>query len=343
MDNKVNAVKLLVTGGAGYIGSHTVASLLTNGHDVTILDDLSNSTASSIRGIEQVSGRSPHLVVGDIRDGECLDRILRGGDFGGVLHFAGLKAVGESVRHPARYYSVNVGGSIELLAAMRRHNVRRLVFSSSATVYDTEAEMPLQESSPSGHPGHAYGRSKQMVEQILTDEVGSDPSLAVAVLRYFNPVGAHPEAALGEAPTGTPNNLVPYIAQVAAGIRPYLEVYGGDYPTPDGTGMRDYVHVMDLARGHVLALDFLCAHGGLHKWNLGAGRAYSVLEVVKAFELARGQQIPYRITGRRPGDAASYWADVGKAARELRWTPQYTLEDMVRHAWAWQQVLARRV
>lgn len=287
-----------------------------------------------------MAGREPALIIGDVRDRECLDRIFESGSYDGVLHFAGLKAVGESVSEPGRYYSVNVGGSIELLAAMRRHHVGRIVFSSSATVYDTEGRMPLDESSPWGRPGHAYGRSKQMVEQMLADEVDADPSLSVAVLRYFNPVGAHPTALLGEAPTGTPNNLFPYIGQVAAGERAHLAIFGGDYPTPDGTGMRDYVHVMDLARGHVLALEYLIDRPGLHLWNLGAGRAYSVLEVVNSFAVASGRDIPCQIVARRPGDTACYWADISKAARELDWAPQFTLEDMISHAWAWQQVMS---
>ena len=333
----ISAMKFLVTGGAGYLGSHTAVSLLNAGHEVTILDDFSNSTASCIERITRAAGCAPALVAGDVRDDECLKRIFESASYDGVFHFAGLKSVGCSVREPVHYYSVNVGGTIALLTAMRRHDVRQIVFSSSATVYDTEGGSPLTELAPAGRPAHAYGRSKQMVEQILIDQVAADSSWSVAILRYFNPAGAHPGALLGEAPMGAPNNLVPYIAQVAAGARSQLDIFGGDYPTPDGTGMRDYVHVMDLARGHTRALEFLQEHPGLHVWNLGAGRAYSVLEVVNTFAAVSGRPIPYRITARRPGDTACYWADISKAARELQWVPEYTLLDMVQHAWAWQQ------
>jgi UDP-glucose 4-epimerase len=327
---------LLVTGGAGYIGSHTVLELLATGQDVLVLDNLSNGSRESLRRIAALTGREPGFIQGDIRDRALLDRVFTGTAIDGVVHFAGLKAVGESVNEPLRYFDNNVSGSITLCEAMAAAGVRRLVFSSSATVYGDPATMPIDESCPTGTPVNPYGRSKLMVEQVLQDLGRSDPRWSIALLRYFNPVGAHASGRIGEDPHGVPNNLLPYITQVAVGRLKQLSVFGGDYPTPDGTGIRDYIHIVDLALGHLAALDYLRQHTGVHIWNLGTGTGYSVLDMVRAFEAASGRAIPYVIADRRPGDIAECWADAGKARRELGWQAQRGLAQMMADAWRWQ-------
>jgi len=327
---------VLVTGGAGYIGSHTTLELLSAGDQVVVLDNLSNSSAESLVRVAQITGRAPEFVQGDIRDRGLLDRVFAQRRFDAVLHFAGLKAVGESVREPARYYENNVGGSITLCQAMAAAGVFTLVFSSSATVYGDPLEVPIREDMPRGEPTNPYGRSKLMVEQVLTDLAASDSRWRIALLRYFNPVGAHASGRIGEDPLGIPNNLLPYIAQVAIGKLSKLAVFGNDYPTPDGTGVRDYIHVVDLALGHLKALDALAARPGAHIWNLGTGQGYSVLEMVRAFEAASGQTIPYEIVARRPGDIASCFAAPARAERELGWRATRDLHQMMVDTWRWQ-------
>ncbi|HNQ75163.1 MAG TPA: UDP-glucose 4-epimerase GalE [Pseudothauera hydrothermalis] len=329
---------VLVTGGAGYIGSHACLALLEAGAEVVVVDDLSNASRESLRRVEQLTGRPLagfHRM--DVRDRAGLDAVFSRYSIGIVLHFAGLKAVGESVADPLRYYQNNVGGAMALLEAMRCHGVRRMVFSSSATVYGDPQSVPIAEEAPLG-PTNPYGRTKWMIEQMLADVVTADPRWQVVVLRYFNPVGAHPSGRIGEDPRGTPNNLMPYIAQVAVGRLPVLQVFGGDYPTADGTGVRDFIHVMDLAEGHVRAVQ-CCAHlPGLTRLNLGTGRGYSVLEVVAAFEAASGVRIPYRIVERRAGDVACCWADPRRAEALLGWRAQRGLAQMCADAWRWQKM-----
>jgi UDP-glucose 4-epimerase len=326
------AARILVTGGMGYIGSHACVALLDAGYDVVILDDLSNSKPSVLGRIATIAGKTPDFVRGDVRDPATVQRVLAG--VHAVIHFAGLKAVGESVAEPLRYYDTNVGGSLVLLDAMRRCGVRTLVFSSSATVYGDPDVVPIPEDAPL-RPASPYGRSKRMVEDALRDLVASDPSWKVGILRYFNPIGAHERGVLGEDPNGIPNNLLPHVAQVAAGRRPEVTVFGADYPTPDGTGVRDYVHVVDLAEGHVATLGALGA--GVTTLNLGTGRGYSVLEVIAAFEAACGRTIPYRMAPRRPGDVPAYWADPSLARRVLGWQASRGLDAMCADAWRWQQ------
>lgn len=332
------AEKILVTGGAGYIGSHTTLALLDAGFEVVVLDNLCNSSPESLRRVGQLAGCSPLLVEGDVRDAPLLERLFAEHRFSAVVHFAGLKAVGESVRDPLSYYDNNVAGSIALAQAAARAGVFRLVFSSSATVYGSEAAVPYEENAPLGVPSNPYGWSKLMVEQVLSDMAASDPRWRVALLRYFNPIGAHESGLIGEDPNGVPNNLAPYISQVAAGKLAELSIFGGDYPTRDGTGVRDYVHVMDLADGHLKALQALDHAGaaGIRTWNLGTGIGYSVLELVRAFELASGRKVPYRIVGRRDGDLAEFWASAERAARELGWKATRGLETMMADAWRWQ-------
>jgi UDP-glucose 4-epimerase len=332
------ASTLLVTGGAGYIGSHTTLALLQAGHSVLVLDNLSNSSAESLRRVAHLAGREPLFVQGDIRDRALLDQVFAAHSIHAVLHFAGLKAVGESVREPARYYENNVAGSLNLCQAMASAGVFTLVFSSSATVYGDPATVPIREDHPQGLPTNPYGRSKRMVEQVLTDLGVSDARWRIAVLRYFNPVGAHESGLIGEDPNGIPNNLLPYIAQVAIGRLAALSVFGDDYPTPDGTGIRDYIHVMDLADGHLKALAALSDRAGCHTWNLGTGRGYSVLEMIRAFEAASGRPIPYRITARRSGDIARCYAAPDKAGRELHWRATRGLDQMMADTWRWQSL-----
>lgn len=329
---------ILVTGGAGYIGSHTTLALLKAGYKVVVLDNLCNSSVESLRRVEQMVGYTPTFIQGDVRNGAFLQRIFAEHSIDAVLHFAGLKAVGESVSHPLRYYDNNVHGSQVLLQVMAESSVFKFVFSSSATVYGEPAQMPISEACPVGLPTNPYGRSKLMVEDMLRDLVIADPRWSIAILRYFNPVGAHESGLIGEDPNGIPNNLLPYIAQVAIGKLPELAVFGNDYPTSDGTGVRDYIHVVDLAEGHLLALEALKTRTGAHVWNLGTGQGYSVLEMVRAFELASGKSVPYRLAPRRPGDIATCYADPARAERELGWKARRGLDEMMRDAWRWQSM-----
>lgn len=326
---------VLVTGGAGYIGSHACVALMEAGYQVVVLDNFCNSNAVALQRLQTICGRAPVLVRGDIRDRECLDRVFRAHAIGAVLHFAGLKAVGESVSQPLRYYDNNVTGSLTLLAAMQQAGVNRLVFSSSATVYGDPVAVPIREDFALG-PTNPYGRSKLMVEAILADWQAANPGWSIARLRYFNPVGAHPCGLIGEDPQGVPNNLMPFIAQVAVGQRERLCVFGNDYATVDGTGVRDYIHVMDLVEGHVMALAYIARHSGLHTINLGTGRGVSVLEMVAAFERASGRRVPYDIVERRPGDVAACWADPGLAQQLLQWQATRTLAQMCEDTWRWQ-------
>jgi UDP-glucose 4-epimerase len=326
---------ILVTGGTGFIGSHTVVELLSAGHEVLILDNLSNSRPDVVDRIATITGKRPEFVEGDIRDADMLDTLFTRHSFSAVIHFAGLKAVGESVSKPLEYYENNVHGSMVLFQAMMRHGVKRLVFSSSATVYGDPESLPIREDAPLSAT-NPYGRTKLMIEEILEDIVQADQDWQVATLRYFNPIGAHKSGLIGEAPNGIPNNLLPYVAQVATGKLARLSVFGNDYPTPDGTGVRDYIHVVDLALGHLKALDHLGAHSGLHVYNLGTGQGYSVLEIVRAFEQASGREVPYLLTARRPGDIASCYADPEKAGKELGWKAERSLAEMCADAWRWQ-------
>lgn len=330
--------RVLVTGGAGYIGSHTVVELLQAGFEVVVLDNLCNSSMESLRRVETVAGRRPVFVEGDVRDAELLARIFDSEPIDAVIHFAGLKAVGESVEKPLDYYDNNVGGTVALCRAMADAGVFRIVFSSSATVYGEQDVAPYHEDLPTGRTANPYGRSKLMVEEVLGDLARSDGRWSVGLLRYFNPVGAHESGRIGEDPRGIPNNLLPYIAQVAMGRLEKLSIFGGDYPTRDGTGVRDYIHVVDLARGHLAALDFLAERTGVFTWNLGTGRGYSVLEMVRAFENASGRAVPYEIVARRPGDIAECWSDPSKAARELGWKAERGLEQMMADTWRWQSM-----
>jgi UDP-glucose 4-epimerase len=331
-------MSILITGGAGYIGSHTTLALLQAGYDVVVLDNLCNCSAESLKQVAQLAGREPVFVRGDIRDCAVLDRLFTEHSIDAVLHFAGLKAVGESVTQPLRYYDNNVHGSQVLLQACANAEIFNLVFSSSATVYGEPAQMPISEDCPVGQPANPYGRSKLMVEDILQDLARSDPRWRIAILRYFNPVGAHESGQIGEDPNGIPNNLLPYIAQVAVGKLTELTVFGNDYPTHDGTGVRDYIHVVDLAEGHLCALEALKTRTGSHVWNLGTGQGYSVLEMVRAFEAASDRAVPYRLAPPRPGDIATCYADATKAERELGWKAQRGLDEMMRDAWRWQSL-----
>ncbi len=327
---------VLVTGGAGYIGSHTCVELLEAGHDVVVLDNYSNSKPVSLTRVADIAGRSLRASYeADIRDRAALDRIFDAHAFDAVIHFAGLKAVGESVSQPMAYYDNNVSGTVCLAEAMAEHGVKRIVFSSSATVYGDPASVPIREDFPTG-PTNPYGRTKWMLEYILADVAAADPQWHVALLRYFNPVGAHRSGRIGEDPNGIPNNLMPYVTQVAIGRLPQLQVFGDDYPTPDGTGVRDYIHVVDLAKGHVRAVERLMSGAGVLTINLGTGQGYSVLDVVKAFEHASGRAVPYRIAPRRAGDIAQCYADPTLAERELGWRAEYGLDDMCVDAWRWQ-------
>lgn len=328
--------KVLVTGGAGYIGSHTLLELLAADYQPIVLDNLCNSSFEAIVRAEKISGKSIQFTQGDVRDFSVLEKIFAEHAIEAVVHFAGLKAVGESVELPLKYYDNNVYGSQVLLHAMLQAGVYRLVFSSSATVYGEPAQMPIAESCPVGRPTNPYGRSKLMVEDILRDLAFSEPRLQIGILRYFNPVGAHVSGMIGEDPNGIPNNLVPYIAQVAVGKLKQLSVFGDDYPTTDGTGVRDYIHVVDLARGHVAALRYLERHQGVSTWNLGTGRGYSVLEMIAAFEQASGRSVPYQIAPRRAGDIACCYANPTKAFDELGWRAELGLEEMMRDTWRWQ-------
>jgi UDP-glucose 4-epimerase len=328
-------MRTLVTGGAGYIGSHTVVQLLEAGHEVVVLDNLVNSKRAAVERVNEITGRKADLRVVDLLDEQAVTDLLAETRPDAVVHFAGLKAVGESVAQPERYYRNNVGGTLNLVRAMDAAGCRTIVFSSSATVYGDPASVPIREDFPLTAT-NPYGWSKLMVEQVLRDVHTADPEWRVGLLRYFNPVGAHPSGRIGEDPQGIPNNLVPFIAQVAVGRRDRLSVFGGDYPTADGTGVRDYIHVVDLAAGHLAALDALVSRGGCHAWNLGTGRGNTVLEVVDAFRRASGRDIPYEVVARRPGDIAASYADPARARAELGWSARLDLDAMCADTWRWQ-------
>jgi UDP-glucose 4-epimerase len=328
-------MRILVTGGAGYIGSHTCVELLEAGYEVVVLDNLINSSAESISRVQEISGKKIVLHRVDLLDRQAVNKVFIKESIDAVIHFAGLKAVGESVAMPLNYYHNNITGTLMLLEAAQEHSVRNFVFSSSACVYGDPATLPITEEFPL-QPTNPYGQTKVMIEQILKDLHVTDPSYNIALLRYFNPVGAHPSGRIGEDPHGIPNNLVPYIAQVAGGRQAELSVYGDDYPTNDGTGVRDYIHVMDLASGHVKALEKLAENPGVVTYNLGTGRGYSVLEMVKAFEKASGRKVPFKVVGRRPGDIACCYADPAKAEKELSWMADRSIDEMCLDTWRWQ-------
>ncbi|MGB3724183.1 MAG: UDP-glucose 4-epimerase GalE [Glaciecola sp.] len=327
---------ILVTGGSGYIGSHTVLQLLNANYEVVVLDNFSNSSAISLQRVTEITGKTATLIEGDIRDAECLHALFTQYSIDSVIHFAGLKAVGESVEKPLTYYENNVYGTLNLCQVMAEHNVKNIVFSSSATVYGDPTELPLHENLPTGTPTNPYGMSKLMVELMLRDMQKADAQWNVVLLRYFNPVGAHISGKIGEDPNGIPNNLMPFITQVATGKRAFLSVFGDDYDTPDGTGVRDYIHVEDLADGHLKALQKIDQNAGLFTCNLGTGQGYSVLQMVKAFEEASGQTVAYQIAPRRSGDVASCYADPALAANELGWSAKKDLADMCADSWRWQ-------
>ena len=328
---------LFRSGGAGFIGSHTCVELLNAGYEVTVVDNLYNASEKAIDRVREITGRDLTFVKGDILDKLCLDQIFESQKIDAVIHFAGLKAVGESVHKPVEYYSNNITGTLNLIESMRSHGCKNIIFSSSATVYGDPAFVPITEECPKGTCTNPYGWTKWMLEQILIDVQKADPEWNVILLRYFNPIGAHPSGLLGEDPKGIPNNLVPYIAQVAIGKLKELSVFGNDYDTPDGTGVRDYIHVCDLARGHVNAIRKFADNEGVSIYNLGTGHGYSVLQVVKAFSKACGKEIPYVIKPRRAGDIATCYCDPSKAARELGWKAEYGIEEMCRDSWNWQQ------
>ncbi len=333
--------KVLVTGGTGFIGSHTVVALQQAGYEVVILDNLSNSSESVLDAIQAITSQQPAFVRGDVRDTELLARVFQSHHLSAVLHFAGLKAVGESTQIPLAYYDNNVNGSTQLLQIMQQAGVRTFVFSSSATVYGDPQRLPLTEDHPRSAT-NPYGHTKLVVEDILESLYRSEPGWKIARLRYFNPVGAHPSGLIGESPQGVPNNLMPFVAQVATGMRPKLQVFGNDYDTPDGTGVRDYIHVVDLAEGHVAALRHCEKHEqDLLTVNLGTGQGYSVLEMVKAFEQASGRQVPYDIVARRPGDIAACWADTTKARQVIGWKASLGLKQMCEDAWRWAEKEAK--
>ena len=346
-------MNILVTGGAGFIGSHTIIELLHDGHRAVVVDNLSNSNSESLRRVESITGKTVPFYKVDIRDREGLFRVFTKHTFDCCIHFAGLKAVGESVVKPWEYYENNISGTLVLLDVMRQHGCKNIIFSSSATVYGNPAEMPVTEACPKGHCANPYGQTKSMLEEIMTDLHTADVKLGeelpgeagteifrpwnVVLLRYFNPIGAHPSGLIGEDPNGIPNNLMPYITQVAVGKLDKLHVFGDDYATPDGTGVRDYIHVVDLAKGHVKALKAIEENCGIAIYNLGTGRGYSVLEVVHAFEQVSGVTIPYVVEERRPGDIAVCYSDPGKAKRELGWKAELDIYDMCRDSWNWQK------
>ena len=329
-------MRVLVTGGAGFIGSHTVVSLMEAGYEPVIVDNLSNARRSVLTRIGEITGRVPEFHEVDVRDRRAMSGVI-GTGVDACMHFAALKAVGESVEVPMRYYDNNVGGTINLLEALLEAGVTTFVFSSSSTVYGEPERLPLTEDMLIGTATNPYGWTKIMMEQVLRDLQVAHPEWSVSLLRYFNPVGAHPSALIGEDPQGTPNNLMPFVARVADGVLPRLRVFGGDYPTPDGTGVRDYIHVVDVAEGHVGALEKLGSEAGVHTYNLGTGRGHSVLEVVKAYEEASGKPVPYEIVDRRAGDVAANWADVSKADTNLGWRTSRDLADMCADSWRWQQ------
>ena len=332
-------MKILVTGGAGYIGSHTVVELLDAGHDVVVVDNLCNSSKKSLARVKKITGKDVKFYKLDIRDEKKLNAVLdKEAPFGATIHFAALKAVGESTRIPLKYYSNNLGGTFTLLKCLGEHGCKNIVFSSSATVYGDPKSVPIREDFPTPGCTNAYGWTKLMLEQVFKDVQKADPEWNVVLLRYFNPIGAHKSGLIGEDPAGIPNNLLPFVAQVAVGRRPELSVFGNDYPTPDGTGVRDYIHVVDLAIGHLRAIEKIEKNPklGLKVYNLGTGHGYSVLQIVKAFEKASGRPVPYKICPRRPGDIAECWADPALAAKELGWKAERGIEEMCEDTWRWQ-------
>ena len=331
-------MSILITGGTGFIGSHTVVELQNSGYDVIVCDNLSNSSKTSLERVKIITGKDVPFYLADIRDRAAMNKIFEKEQIDSVIHFAGLKAVGESVSKPWEYYDNNITGTLTLIDVMRKHNVKNIIFSSSATVYGVPAFVPITEECPKGQCTNPYGWTKSMLEQILTDMHTSDPSWNVVILRYFNPIGAHKSGLIGEDPSGIPNNLMPYVTQVAVGKRPELGVFGNDYNTHDGTGMRDYIHVVDLAIGHVKALRAIKENVGLEIYNLGTGTGYTVLDVVNNFEEATGVHIPYSIKARRPGDIDVCYACPDKAKEELDWTADYGIKEMCEDSWRWQKM-----
>lgn len=332
-------MKILLTGGAGYIGSHTAIELNNAGHEVVIVDNLVNSKEDVVKRVEEITGKEIPFVKADVRDRAAMDQIFRSYKIDAVIHFAGLKAVGESVAKPLEYYENNMNATFVLLDVMRNNGCKNIIFSSSATVYGDPAIIPITEECPKGHCTNPYGQTKSMLEEVLMDVQKADPEWNVVLLRYFNPIGAHKSGLIGENPNGIPNNLMPYITQTAIGIRKELGVFGDDYDTPDGTGVRDYIHVVDLATGHVAALKAIEKNCGVAIYNLGTGHGYSVLDVVKAFEKANNLKVPYVIKPRRPGDIATCYCNPAKAKAELGWEAQYGIEDMCRDSWNFQKNL----
>ncbi len=329
-------MRILVTGGAGFIGSHTVLELLEKGYDVTVIDNLVNSSEEALKRVEKLTGKSVRFVKGDVRDKALLDSIFDTDKIDAAIHFAGLKAVGESVAKPIEYYDNNLNSTLTLVKSMREHGCKNIIFSSSATVYSGDNEMPLRETSKIGNCTNPYGWTKYMSEIILSDMAKADKEWSVILLRYFNPIGAHKSGMIGEDPQGIPANLMPYITKVAIGKLPYLNVFGDDYDTHDGTGVRDYIHVVDLAKGHVAAIDYMLKHKGTEVFNLGTGVGYSVLDMVKAFEEVSGRKVPYKIVARRPGDLATVYSSPEKSLKELGWKAEYNLLDMCRDSYNWQ-------
>lgn len=329
-------MNVLVTGGAGYIGSHTCVELINAGYNVIVIDNLCNSNAKSLERVAALTGKPVKFYEGDVRDEVLLHKIFAENQINSVIHFAGLKAVGESVAQPWRYYDNNLNSTLVLTKVMGECGCKNIIFSSSATVYSSDNEMPLRETSRTGNCTNPYGWTKYMTEQILSGMARADKEWSIVLLRYFNPIGAHESGTIGEDPRGIPNNLMPYITQVAIGRRPYLSIYGNDYDTHDGTGVRDYIHVVDLAKGHVAAVKYAVENSGCEVFNLGTGTGYSVLDMVKAFNAANGLELPYKIVDRRPGDIATCYADPTKSAEQLKWKAEHTLEDMCRDSWNWQ-------
>lgn len=330
-------MQILLTGGAGYIGSHTIIELDKAGHSVVVVDNLSNSCEESVHRVSEIIGKPIPFIKADVRDAAAMDSIFKSYKIGAVIHFAGLKAVGESVAKPLEYYENNLNATFVLVNAMRNNGVKNIIFSSSATVYGNPAIIPITESCPKGECTNPYGKTKSMLEEVLSDVQKADPEWNVVLLRYFNPIGAHQSGRIGENPNGIPNNLMPYITQVAVGRRPELGVFGNDYDTPDGTGVRDYIHVCDLAAGHVSALQAIERKCGLAIYNLGTGHGYSVLDVVKAFEKVNGVKVPYSIKPRRAGDIATCYCNPAKAKAELGWESKFGIEEMCRDSWNWQK------
>ena len=330
-------MKILLTGGAGYIGSHTAIELDKAGHEVVIVDNLVNSKEEAVRRVEKIIGKAIPFYIADVRDREAMDKVFKENKIDAVIHFAGLKAVGESVAKPLEYYENNMNATFVLLDVMRNNGCKNIIFSSSATVYGDPAMIPITEECPKGKCTNPYGQTKSMLEEVMIDVQKADPEWNVVLLRYFNPIGAHKSGLIGENPNGIPNNLMPYITQTAIGMRKELGVFGNDYDTPDGTGVRDYIHVCDLATGHVAALKAIERKAGLAIYNLGTGHGYSVLDVVKAFEKANGLKVPYSIKPRRPGDIATCYCNPAKAKEELGWEAEYGIEDMCRDSWNFQK------